>query len=148
MSTVGYDNIRLGPTQTEGQKKRLIAGSRTYRGFSTISAEIQNTALYDLALIKQDLINHFHIRKGEKLENPNFGTIIWDMLYEPFTEQNKAYLVNDVTEIVNTDPRTKVLKVIVTQKDQAIQIEVQMMYLPYNIQETMQFKFDQKNGLI
>lgn len=147
MATVGFDNIRIGPTQTEGQKKALINGSRTYRGFSTIDADIQSTALYDLALIKQDLINHFHIRKGEKLENPNFGTIIWDVLFEPLTEQLKQIIVKDVTEIVNSDPRTNVTKVVVTQKDQAIQIEVQMIYLPYNIQETMQFKFDQKNGL-
>lgn len=147
MSTIGFDNIRFGPTNTEGQKKKLINGSRTYRGFSTIDADVRNTALYDLALIKQDLINHFHIRKGEKLENPNFGTIIWEVLFEPLTEQLKQIIVKDVTEIVNSDPRTQVVKVIVTQKDQAIQIEVQMMYLPYNIQETMQFKFDQKNGL-
>lgn len=145
MSAVGYENIRLGPQKTEGQKKALT--SRTYRGFSTIDADIKNTVLYDLALIKQDLINHFHIRKGEKLENPNFGTIIWELLYDPLTEDRKAVLVNDVTEIVNSDPRTKALKTIVTQKDQAIQIEVTLMYLPYNIQETMQFEFDQRIGL-
>jgi hypothetical protein len=148
MSVVGYDNPRIGPTTTEGQQKKLINGSRTYKGFSTIDSEINNTALYDLALIKQDLINHFHIKKGEKLENPNFGTIIWEALFEPLTEQLKQVIVNDVTEIVNSDPRTKVVKTIVTQKDQALQIEIQMIYLPYNIQETMQFKFDQKNGLV
>jgi hypothetical protein len=145
MSAVGYENIRLGPTKTEGQRKALT--SRTYRGFSTVNSDVQNTVLYDLALIKQDLINHFHIRKGEKLENPNFGTIIWQMLYEPLTEQNKAIIVNDVTEIVNSDPRTKVIKTIVTQKDQGIQIEVTLIYLPYNIQEDMQFNFDQRIGL-
>ena len=145
MSSVGYENIRLGPTKTEGQRKALT--SRTYRGFSTVNADIQNTVLYDLALIKQDLINHFHIRKGEKLENPNFGTIIWQMLYEPLTEQNKAIIVNDVTGIVNSDPRTKVIKTIVTQKDQGIQIEITLIYLPYNIQEDMQFNFDQRIGL-
>lgn len=146
MSTVGYDNLRIGPTKTEGQKKLLT--SKTYRGFSTINADIQSVSLYDLELIKQDLINHFHIRKGEKLENPNFGTIVWELLYEPLTESLKQVIVNDVTTIVNSDPRTKVLKTIVTQKDQAIQIEVEMMYVPYNIQETLQFRFDKKNGLI
>ena len=145
MATVGFDNIRLGPTTTEGQRKMLT--SRTYRGFSTVNSSIQNTVLYDLELIKQDLINHFHIRKGEKLENPEFGTIIWEMLYEPLTERNKTLLVQDVTDIVNSDPRTKVVKIIVTQKDQAIQIEITLIYLPYNIQDTLQFKFDQAIGI-
>lgn len=145
MSTVGYEHIRVGAPATEGQRKALV--SRTYRGFSSVNSEVGRTALYDLALIKQDLINHFHIRKGEKLENPNFGTIIWELLYEPLTEQLKTLLVNDVTEIVNSDPRTQVVKVIVSQKENAIQIEVTLIYLPYNIQETMQFDFDRQNDI-
>lgn len=146
MAQQGYENIRLGPTLVENQRKRLV--SRTYRGFSTIDSDSRSTALYDLALIKQDLINHFHIRKGEKLENPEFGTIIWEMLFEPLTEQSKQMIVNDVTEIVNTDPRTKAVQIIVTQKDQAIQIEITLIYLPYNIQENLQFSFDRANGLL
>jgi phage baseplate assembly protein W len=146
MATYGYDNIRLGPTTTEAQRKLLTA--RTYRGFSTVESDARSPVLYDLKLIKQDLINHFHIRKGEKLENPTFGTIIWDMLFEPLTPQVKELIVNDVTEIVNSDPRVKVITTIVTQKDQAIQIELTVLYLPYNIQESMQFSFDSTNGLV
>lgn len=147
MSQEGYLNLRLGlPATTEKQPKKFTA--RTYKGFSTVADAATAPSLYDLQLIKQDLINHFHIRKGEKLENPNFGTIIWDVLFEQFTDQIKALIVNDVTEIVNSDPRTQVIQTIVTQKEQAIQIEVTLKYLPYNIQETMQFTFDSANGLI
>ena len=145
MATVGFENIRLGPTSTEGRMKPLT--SKTYRGFSTVNTTIENTTLYDLELIKQDLINNFHIRKGEKLENPTFGTIIWDALYEPFTDQLKQVIVNDVTQIVNADPRTNVVRAVVTAKDNAIQIEVTLIYLPYNIQDTIKFQFDQANGI-
>lgn len=144
MSQKGYDNLRVSP-RTEGQVKQI--SSRTYRGFSTTNGEF-STALYDFELIKQDLINHFHIRKGEKLENPNFGTIIWDMLFEPMTEQAKLLIVNDVNNIVNSDPRTKVVRSIITEKEQGIQIELTLLYVPYNIQETLQFNFDSANGLI
>ena len=61
--------------------------TQTYRGFSTVSTGTQNFTLYDFELIKQDLLNHFYIRKGERLMQPNFGTIIWDMLFEPLTPQ-------------------------------------------------------------
>ena len=44
--------------------------ARAYRGLSTTNPNNASSTLYDLALIKQDLINHFHIRQGEKLENP------------------------------------------------------------------------------
>jgi phage baseplate assembly protein W len=146
MSIQGYQNTTIGPNFTESQRKKIT--SRTYRGFSTVDSDAKSPVLYDLALIKQDIINHFHIKKGEKLENPNFGTIIWDILFEPLTEQMKQIIVNDVTEIINSDPRVNVTQTVVTQKDQAIQIEISLVYLPYNIQETMQFSFDSVNGLI
>ena len=53
----------------------------------------QYFAKYDFELIKQDLINHFHIRQGEKLSDPGFGTIIWDMLFEPFTSDVQDAIV-------------------------------------------------------
>ena len=144
MANRGYENLKIGP-QTAQIRTNPI--SRTYRGFSTTSSDASNYALYDLALIKQDIINHFHIRKGEKLENPEFGTIIWDMLYEPLTEQAKQLITNDVTDIVNADPRVSVNKSIVTQLEYGIQIEVSLTYLLYNIQETMQFEFDRRNNI-
>jgi phage baseplate assembly protein W len=45
--------------------------------------------MYDFALIKQDLINRLSVRKGERVENPEFGTIIYDVLFEPLTEAVK-----------------------------------------------------------
>jgi phage baseplate assembly protein W len=143
MAVQGYKTISVGATNTVTPPQ--VVSPRTYKGFSTVSDSSMNGALYDFALIKQDLINHFHIRKGEKLENPEFGTIIWDMLFEPLTPQVKEIITNDVTSIINNDPRTKVLNVVVTQIDKGLQIEATLMYVPYNIQETMQLSFDSRN---
>jgi phage baseplate assembly protein W len=146
MAIQGYNNINVGKTQVEAYRKDL--SPRTYKGFSTVSSSARNGSLFDLELIKQDLINHFHIKKGEKLENPTFGTIIWDMLYEPLTDQVKQIITNDVNNIINNDPRVKVVSSIITQVDNGIQLEFTLTYLPYNIQQKMQFTFDQNNGLI
>jgi phage baseplate assembly protein W len=143
MSIQGYENIQIGSGNT---LKPFLP--RSYKGFSTVNTNSINGSLYDLALIKQDLINQFYIRKGEKLENPEFGTIIWDMLFEPLTEQVKSLIVNDVTVIVNSDPRIKSIQTIVTQLEQGLQIELTLMYVPYNIQETMQLTFDKANGIV
>lgn len=143
MAVQGYKTISVGATNTVAPSQ--ILSPRSYKGFSTVSDDSINGSLYDFALIKQDLINHFHIRKGEKLENPEFGTIIWDMLFEPLTSQVKEIIVNDVTQVINTDPRTKALEVVVTQIDKGIQIEATLLYVPYNIQETMQLSFDSRN---
>ncbi len=121
---------------------------RTYRGFSTISADSESYTLYDLALIKQDLINHFHIRQGEKLSDPEFGTIIWDMLFEPLTEDLKELTLKNVEDIINYDPRVRADEVVVTSYESGLQIECSVTYLPYNVSETLQFRFDQANGLV
>lgn len=122
--------------------------SRAYRGISTVDPDRTEFVIYDLELIKQDLINHFHISKGEKLENPNFGTIIWDVLFDPLTDNLKTLIANDVTTIVNYDPRVSVNQITVDSYESGIQIECDLTYLPYNISETMQFRFDKDNGII
>jgi len=122
-------------------------GSPTYKGFSTIGGP-SNPALYDIALIKQDLINHLHIRQGEKLSDPEFGTIIWDVLFEPLTEDTKNAIISNVARIINYDPRVKVNQLIVDSYESGIQIECELVYLPYSIVEKLQFKFDQKAGFI
>tara|TARA_B110000503_G_scaffold23933_1_gene37557 strand:- start:24746 stop:25192 length:447 start_codon:yes stop_codon:yes gene_type:complete len=125
-----------------------VVTSKAYRGLSTVNPNNTSSVLYDLALIKQDLINHFHIRQGEKLENPEFGTIIWEVLYEPLTDDLKSAIAKNVTSIVNYDPRIQVNQVTVDAYESGIQIALDLTYLPYNISESMRLDFDEKNGLI
>ena len=122
--------------------------SRAYRGISTVDPNANGFNLYDLALIKQDIINLFHIRQGEKLENPEFGTIVWDALYEPLTEDLKEAIAENVTEIVNYDPRVTVNNVTIDQYESGLQISVSLTYLPYNISESLLLTFDQNAGFI
>lgn len=138
-----YDKITLTPNQ----RNDLIA-PKTYKGFSTISENTENFALYDFQLIQQDLLNHFHVRQGERLMNPEFGTIIWDLLFEPLTEQLKDLIVQNVNTIINYDPRITASQVSVSQYETGIQLECVLTYLPYNVSQSMQLRFDQANGLL
>jgi len=122
--------------------------SPTYRGFSTVNTELNSHVLHDIALIKQDLINHFHIRQGEKLSDPEFGTIIWDILFEPLTDTVKNAIVENVSRIINYDPRVQVNKITVDSYERGIQIECELAYLPYSIVEKMQLKFDEDSGFL
>jgi phage baseplate assembly protein W len=122
-------------------------GAFVYKGFSTLNNS-NNTQAYDINLVKQDLINHFYIRKGEKLENPAFGTIIWDMLFEPMTPQTKKLIADDVQAIVNYDPRMQVNSVSITSTDMGIQIAVNLTYLPFNVNEQMTLNFDKTNAIL
>jgi phage baseplate assembly protein W len=125
-----------------------LSASKMYKGFSSVNRNSENFTLYDFDLIKQDLINHFHIRQGERLMQPNFGTIIWSLLFEPLTEQLKDLILQNVNEILNHDPRIQASNVVITPYDTGLQIEATLKYTPYNIQQNLQLKFDQTNGLL
>jgi phage baseplate assembly protein W len=114
-----------------------------YVGYSTID-QIKSVSLTDADLIKRDLINHFHIRRGEKLMNPNFGTIIWDSIFEPFTEQLKTAIVDDVTRIARYDPRLRVDQILVDQFEHGILIELRLEYVDSNELETLKLIFDRR----
>lgn len=119
----------------------------TYNGFSSNESK-SNFKLYDIDLVKQDIINHFYIRKGEKLMQPDFGTVIWDLLFEPFTEEVKKFITEDVEQIINYDPRIAINSVNIDSTDMGIRIEADITYLPFNINEQMTFNFDRDNRII
>lgn len=113
----------------------------TYKGFSTVGRN-SKFRLIDFDLVKQDLINHFNIRKGEKLMNPDFGTIIWNVIHEPLTEDLKSVIIQDIQTIVNYDPRIAVDNVVITEYLQGLQIELELRYIPNDLRTVMNLKFD------
>lgn len=118
-----------------------------YRGFSTVGRN-KKFRLTDFELVKQDLINHFNIRKGEKLMNPDFGTIIWNVLYEPLTEDLKSVIVTDINNIARYDPRLSIDNVIVTEYDRGIQIELELRYVQTNQSGLLNLQFDNQTNTL
>lgn len=118
-----------------------------YKGFSS-SQITRNFKLYDIELVKQDIINHFYIRKGEKLNNPEFGTLIWDLMFEPFTDDVQRTIVEDVEEIINYDPRIEVESIFVDSTDMGIRVEATVNYLQFDVSEKMRFDFDKENSIV
>tara|TARA_B100000927_G_C16326948_1_gene413668 strand:- start:258 stop:662 length:405 start_codon:yes stop_codon:yes gene_type:complete len=128
------------------EKNNMINRGNAFRGFSSRS-ERTNFKLYDFELIKQDLMNRLSVRKGERVENPAFGTIIYDALFEPLTEATRQLIIDDVTEQLNADPRLATNEIIVEEYEHGIAIQASLTYVPYNITEKLVFKFDRENSL-
>ncbi len=120
--------------------------SVTFKGFSS-KADKRNFKLYDFEAAKQDLINRLSVRKGERVENPEFGTIIYDTLFEPFTDTLKEAVLDDVTANLNADPRISTTEIIVTEADHGIAIQATIRYVPLDITEKLQFTFDENSLL-
>ena len=121
-------------------------GQVTFKGFSS-RADKQNFKVYDFECAKQDLINRLSVRKGERVENPEFGTIIYDAIFEPFTESLKEAIIEDVTANLNADPRIATEEILVTEADKGIAIQATITYVPLNITEKLRFNFDENSLL-
>lgn len=119
----------------------------TYTGFSTYN-RVKKFKLTDFELISQDLFNHFNIRKGEKLMDPSFGSIIWSLLFEPFTPDIKELIITDINEIVEYDPRVTVKEVNVSEFQHGIQVELILNYVETNQSKALVVKFDKNTGAV
>ena len=129
-----------------GSGNDLSNASVTFKGFSS-RAERQNFKIYDFECAKQDLINRLSVRKGERVENPEFGTIIYDALFEPFTAALKDQITEDVTENLNADPRISTEEILLTEADKGLAIQATIRYVPLNIVEKLRFSFDENSLL-
>lgn len=121
--------------------------TKIYKGFSTVSDTFGNFSLYDIDLIKQDLLNQFNIRKGERVMLPEFGTIVWGALFEPLTDELKFTLAKDIERIINSEPRVKAEKISVTEYQQGLQFDIELIYIDYNLSDRIGIKFDQNGQL-
>ena len=118
-----------------------------YNGFSTYNRS-KHFRITDFELVKQDLINHFNIRKGEKLMNPDYGTVIWDTLFDPLDDDTKNIIVQDVKRIIGSDPRVGAQNVIVTQFESGIQIEIDLIYISTNQRNLLSLSFDRNSRTV
>ena len=87
-----------------------------YKGYSTVNRDFGPFAISDQDLIIQDLLNHLQIRRGEKLHNPNFGTVIWNKLFDPLTPALKNEIKADIDRIISYDPRLSVVSETIVQE--------------------------------
>lgn len=95
-----------------------------YRGFSTVAKEGLDTRLRGIELVKQDLVNHFETRLGERVGRPEFGSIIHDLLFDLFDDRTEGLVFADVNRVISQDPRVEPLDVQVNVSPDAHQIEV------------------------
>jgi len=119
----------------------------TYLGFSTDS-KFKNFRATDFELAVEDLLNHFNIRVGEKLMNPNFGCIVWDMLFENFTDDVRTVVIENIGEIIDAEPRLNLNTISVDEYDQGLQINLELQYVNSSMATNLSVFFDQNSDKV
>ena len=76
-----------------------------YRGFSTSASDGLNTKVFNVDLVRQDLLNEFNTRLGERVGRPQYGSIIHDLLFDLGDPRTEGLVRADISRIINADPR-------------------------------------------
>lgn len=144
---MAYKNIEINPAQNSLQ--HTTKQSQFYVGYSSVNADtLGTTKLYDFDIIKQDIINQFNTRRGERVMNPNFGTIVWDVIFDPFTAEIKQAISTDVSRICRSDPRVVPIQINVNEQEYGMLLEVTLQYVGTDQTSNMQLAFDKASGLV
>lgn len=93
-----------------------------FSGFSTKNKSAINHVLTDKDLVIEDLMNHIMTRKGERIMMPTYGSIIHELIFEPLTSDIKSLIKEDITSIIEEDPRVTLDNIIVTDTDHTITV--------------------------
>lgn len=114
-----------------------------YRGFSTVSSDAQNKfVLTNKKLIIQDLLNALNIRIGSVVCQPTVGCLVWNVLFENITQTIISDLTDNITGIVNNDPRLSLQALDITSVENTITITLTLLFVQTNEIETLTVNFN------
>ena len=111
-----------------------------FTGFSTKNRKAINNILTDKDLVIEDLMNHIMTRKGERVMMPTYGCIIHELIFEPLTEQIKLLIVEDITAIIDEDPRVELENILVEDKNHTVTVSLRVSIV--SVQEPVELKID------
>ena len=105
---------------------------RVFKGYSTVGKEYGNFKIYDIELAKRDLLNEMYTRKGERLMSPTYGYIVWDVLFDPLTDDVVDIIREDTLRIISRDPRLGLNTLDVTEdiELQTLTVKIILNYVP------------------
>lgn len=121
--------------------------NRIFRGFSSIDTITPQTQLFDIELVKRDLLNHFHTTKGERVMRPNFGSLIWDLLFEPFDEDTREAVISDVESIIAQETRVILQDVNIIEFEHGLRLDISVIYEPLGVFGSFEVSFDRRNQI-
>ena len=115
-------------------------------GYTTISEPYTSKSLSGLELAKQDLLNHFKIRKGEKWTDPTFGCDLELYVFQPLDQETQNSINEEVYNVISYDPRFEISDstINVVHDAHSVTVNVKLTYLPTTTATELQIKFDKE----
>lgn len=98
--------------------------------------------LYDVNLVKQDLLNHFMTQKGERVMDAEYGFIGWDLIFELKRPSTRDILEQDARRIVQTEPRVREQSISIIESENGFTVNILLYFVILDETSTLSMFFD------
>jgi phage baseplate assembly protein W len=115
----------------------------TFIGFNT-QDQYKKFTLLDEALVKRDLLNGLNIRQGQLPGRPQFGTTLWDSLFENQSPALVTAIENEIQRVAGLDPRIQIFDTQIFPQENGILIQVQLAIVPSTTAQQLSIFFNQQ----
>jgi phage baseplate assembly protein W len=132
--------VTSGAPSSDGSDKNY-----RYQGFSTVGGG-RNFKLRDVDLVKQNIINMFHISPGELINQPSAGCIAWQVLFEPQDDFTIQKIGDNIASILNADPRISVADLQIEKIMHGVRVSCTLTYIGMDMSESITMDFDYRNN--
>jgi len=115
----------------------------TFIGFNT-QDQYKKFTLLDADLVKRDLLNGLNIRQGQLPGRPQYGTTLWDNLFENQSQDLVVAIEREIQRVAGYDPRIQIMDTQVFPQENGILIQVQLAIVPSTTAQQLSIFFDQQ----
>jgi len=115
----------------------------TFIGFNT-QDQYKKFTLLDEDLVKRDLLNGLNIRQGQLPGRPQFGTTLWDNLFENQSPALVNAIEREIQRVAGYDPRIQISDTQVFPQENGMLIQVQLAIVPSTTAQQLSIFFNQQ----
>jgi len=118
----------------------------TFIGFNT-QDQYKKFTLLDYDLVKRDLLNGLNIRQGQLPGRPQYGTVLWDNLFENQTNETTQAIQAEIQRVAGYDPRIQIVSTEVFPQENGILIQIQLVMVPSTTAQFLSVFFNQQTRI-
>ncbi len=131
----------MASNQTGLVQQHRVTRKPYFVGFNTVGQPNPPYNLNNIELVKRDIQNHFATPLGSRVMLPNFGTRIYELLFDPFDEYTKNAIIADAINVIQSEPRVELVSIDVFQEDQALNVVMILLFRPESITDNLFVRF-------
>jgi phage baseplate assembly protein W len=140
---IGFSTVNANKPRTTNPPPGLNGGPGSITDPITTGRKYRTT---DAPLVIRDFLNAINIKLGQKVGQPQYGSKIWDFVFEPNTKDTQGALEAELRRIIALDPRLQVGYIRVYPQENGILCEMQLAVYPFNEAELLKVFFNSQTS--